>query len=335
MIIKMKNIPKIELHIHLDGCLRAKTVKELLDSDIPLKEIETKLTVNQNCQNLNEYLKKFELPLQVLQTKENLKRVSYELGTDLINEHVIYAEIRFAPLLHLKKGLKIDEVVEAVIQGLNNSSLQYNLILCLMRGADKNLNYSTIKTAYKYLNKGVCALDLAGAENLYDNLLYADLFKYAKKLGIPFTIHAGEASGKESIKTAIEMGAKRIGHGLNYEGNSEIINLLKKNKIALEMCPTSNIQTKAITDFKNYPLFKLYKMGIMTTINTDNRTVSNTNLTKEYELLLSNFDLKIDDIIKMNEYAINAAFLSDKDKKKLLIEYKRQLWNTAFSYKIT
>lgn len=330
MIIKMKNIPKIELHVHLDGCLRAKTVKELLNSDIPLKEIETKLTVNKNCQDLNEYLEKFELPLQVLQTKENLKRVSYELGTDLINEHVIYAEIRFAPLLHLKKGLTIDEVVEAVIQGLNKSKLQYNLILCLMRGADKNLNYSTIKTAYTYLNKGVCALDLAGAESLYDNLLYVDLFKYAKKLGIPFTIHAGEASGKESIKTAIEMGAKRIGHGLNYEEDLEIINLLKENKIALEMCPTSNIQTKAITDFKNYPLYKLYKMGIMTTINTDNRTVSNTNLTKEYELLLNNFDLKIDDIIKMNEYAIDSAFLNNVDKEKLLIEYKKQLWNTAF-----
>ena len=160
---------------------------------------------------------------------------------------------------------------------------------------------------------------------MYDNLLYQDLFKYAKKLRIPFTIHAGEARGKESIKSAIEMGAKRIGHGLNYEEDLEIVNLLKKNKIALEMCPTSNIQTKAITDFKKYPLYKLYKNGIMTTINTDNRTVSNTNLSKEYELLLNNFPLTINDLIKMNEYAIKSSFLNNEDKNNLLDKYKKLL----------
>ena len=321
----MINIPKIELHVHLDGCLRSKTVKELLDSDVSLEEINKKLTVSKHCQSLNEYLEKFKLPIEVLQTKENLKRVSYELGLDLINDNVIYAEIRFAPLLHLKKGLKMNEVIDAVIEGLNETKLQYNLILCLMRGADENLNLATIDLAKKYLNKGVVAIDLAGAESLYDNLLYQDLFKYAKKLEIPFTIHAGEARGKESIKSAIEMGAKRIGHGLNYEEDLEIVNLLKKNKIALEMCPTSNIQTKAITDFKKYPLYKLYKNGIMTTINTDNRTVSNTNLSKEYELLLNNFPLTINDLIKMNEYAIKSSFLNDEDKNNLLAKYKKLL----------
>lgn len=322
--MNLKTIPKIELHLHLDGSVRYETTYELLNGNYSKEQIKQLMTVN-NCNNLNEYLEKFDLPLSILQTKENLTRVSYELCQDLEKENVIYAEIRFAPLLHLKNGLTIEEVVNSVLDGLNKSNIKTNLILCLMRGNEKSLNQETINIAKKYLNKGVCALDLAGAEGLYPNELYTDLFKEANKLNIPFTIHAGEASNKESMMSAIKMGAKRLGHGINYDNDLVLIDEIKKRNIALEICLTSNIQTKTIDNILSHPLYELYKKGVLTTINTDNRTVSNTTLTKEYELLLNNFNLTIDDIIKMNEYAIKSSFLSLTEKEKLLKKYHELL----------
>lgn len=318
----LKKLSKIELHLHLDGSLRLDTVYELTNYQYSKEALKSMLMVQKNS-NLTEYLEKFTLPLKILQTKENLTRVSYELCEDLNKENVLYAEIRFAPLLHTK-NLTIEEAVTSVLKGLHKADIKTNLILCLMRGADEKLNLQTIEIAKKYLNKGVCALDLAGDENLYPNELYIDLFKYIEKLKIPFTIHAGEAKGKESIISALNMKAKRLGHGIKYENDLELIERLKKDKIALEMCPTSNVQTKAVIDIKKHPIYNLYKQGVLTTINTDNRTVSNTTLTKEYELILSN-DLTIDDIIKMNKYAIESSFLSLKEKEILLHEFENQL----------
>lgn len=323
--MNFKKLPKVELHVHLDGSLKIDTINELTHYQYSKKELEERLIAKQNCQDLNMYLEKFELPLKLLQTKENLTRVSYELCEELKKENVIYAEIRFAPLLHTKECLNLEEVVIAVLNGLNKSTIKTNLILCLMRGANKNDNLKTIELAKKYLNNGVVGIDLAGAESLYKNELYEDLFRYANELKIPFTIHAGEASNEESIISALNMGAKRIGHGIKAINNEELIKRLKKDKIALEICPTSNINTKAIDNIKNHPIYDLYKQGVLTTINTDNKTVSNTDLIKEYELLLNNFPFKINDIIKMNEYAIECSFLPDKEKNKLHSLYKKEL----------
>lgn len=320
----LKDIPKIELHVHLDGSVIPDTVNEL--TNYKYSDLNEILIAN-NCNNLGDYLKKFELPLSVLQTKDNLTRVSYELCEEMLKENVIYAEIRFAPILHTN-NLTLEEVLLSVLKGIIKSNLKVNLILCMMRGFDFKDNLATVDLASKYLNKGVCALDLAGDEAKYPNNLYKDLFVRAKDLNIPFTIHSGEASDYKSIDEALSLGASRIGHGINC--NMEQIEYFKKNNIVLEMCPTSNIQTKAIKNIKEHPIYNLYKQGVLTTINTDNRTVSNTSLTKEYELLLFNFSFSIDDIIKMNENAIKGSFLNDSDKEELLNIYKKKIKNQDF-----
>lgn len=317
------NMKKVILHIHLDGSLRPKTIQKWLNEEglFPkFEDIQSELIIQENCSNLNEYLKKFNLPSKLLQTEERLEQASYEIFEDLSKMNVVYAEVRFAPSKHLSKGLTQDKVISAVIRGMemakNEFNIKGNLLLCCMRGNDnENENIETIKLAKSYLNKGVCGIDLAGAEALFSTENFANLFKLANNYNIPFTIHAGEAAGPESINTAIKFGAKRIGHGIRCIESENLMKKIKENNIVLEICPTSNIQTHAVNG--KYPLEEIYKYGIITTINTDNDTVSNTNIEKEYNWVLNNTNLTYADIIKMNTNALNSAFISEKEKEKI------------------
>ena len=199
---KIQEMPKAILHLHLDGSLRAETVYKWLveqGNNVTLEEVKESLMVDKECRNLNEYLQKFDLPSQVLQTEEHIEQATYELFEDLVKQNVIYAEVRFAPSKHIEKGLSYNQVVEAAIRGMNKAKEKFgidgNLILCCMRGEDNTMsNWQTVAVAKKYLDKGVCALDLAGAEALYPNQEFVDIFKIAKQANIPFTIHAGEAA---------------------------------------------------------------------------------------------------------------------------------------------
>ena len=308
-----KNIKKVELHLHLDGSVRVKTAEELLKKN----NLYEKMTVVKDTTDLTDYLTKFDIPISLMQTKENLTRISHELVEDLIDDNVIYAEVRFAPNFHTKNGLSIDEVVKAVLEGLKSNKIKTNLILCMMRGHDFLDNKKVIDTAKNFINKGVCAIDLAGDEIKYKTSLYNDLFIYAKKLDVPFTIHAGEAGDISNIMDAIKLGTKRIGHGIKAINNPEILKLIKENNITLEICPTSNLQTHAIDNYKNHPIQYFYKNNILVTVNTDNNTVSNINLSKEYELLNKYFAYNLDDFKMFNINAINASFLSDLEKSQL------------------
>lgn len=199
---KIEEMPKAVLHLHLDGSLRPETVYNWLKKlgiDVPLEQVRKDLMVDKNCRNLNEYLQKFDLPLRLLQTEEHIEQATYELFEDLSKQNVIYAEVRFAPRLHDEQGLSYDDIVEAAIRGMNKAKEQFgidgNLILCCMRG-ERNVirSLQTVATTKKYLGKGVCGLDLAGAEALYPTENYKEIFELAKKSNIPFTIHAGEAA---------------------------------------------------------------------------------------------------------------------------------------------
>ena len=218
---EVKEMKKIVLHLHLDGSLRPETVlnwiieeedyKTLgfeckedflkLDKDELLEKVKKSLMVNKDCRDLNEYLEKFELPCKELQTEEHIVQATYELFEDLAKQNVIYAEVRFAPSKHREKGLDYDRIVEAAINGMNKAKEKYDiggsLILCAMRGDSENDNLETIKIAKKYLEKGVSAVDLAGAEALFSTSDYENVFREARKLNIPFTIHVGEAAGKK------------------------------------------------------------------------------------------------------------------------------------------
>lgn len=309
------NMPKVELHLHLDGSLNKELISKKYNIDI--NELNKKMSVDETCQDLNDYLTKFDYPISIMQTKEELKEFTLDLCERLKEQNIIYAEIRFAPAFHTNKGLTQKQVIESVIDGLNESNTNYNLILCCMRNIDENTNKETIELAKYFSHNRVVAIDLAGAESLYPTKKFKEIFDYATSLNIPFTIHAGEAAADESILSAISFGAKRIGHGIKCIDNKELINEIIDKKITLEICPTSNINTKAVTDMTNHPINKLYKLGVKTTINTDNMTVSNIDLNKEYIKLQETFNYTIDDFKKMNIYAIDSSFINNEEKQKL------------------
>ena len=309
----------IDLHLHLDGSLRPETVKELLVDegiDLSLEEVRGMLTVSKDCKDLNDYLRTFEYPVKVLQKAANIERVVMELGMDLHAEGLTYAEVRFAPLLSTAAGLTIDEVVEAAIRGAVAAmeecrGFRMGLILCCMRGDNHEANLETVRAAGKYLGNVVCALDLAGAEALYDTDLFEDEFRLARELGVPFTIHAGEAAGPESIWKALEMGAKRIGHGIRCIEDDTLVEYLARHEIPLEICPTSNMQTRVFGDMDEYPLKELFVMGVHTTLNTDNRTVSDTDLKSEREFAKKYCRMTDEELDAMEEYSRQAIFLKD------------------------
>ena len=307
---------KVELHLHLDGSIRPSTISEILN--INLEEAKKLSTIETKCESLKEYLTKFDIPLKIMQTKENLERVAFELAQDLQKDDVIYAEIRFAPNKHLKSGITLDEVVTAILKGLSQVPIKTNLILCMMRGDSYEQNLKVIKLAKKYLNHGVVAIDLAGSEASYPVNLYQELFEIAQKENIPFTIHAGEADGPLSVINAINLGAKRIGHGVRAIESEKALKLIKEKNITLEVCPKSNLDTNMYEKLSNHPIKKLYDMGLLVTINTDNRTVSNTNLTKSYQDLQEVFSFTKQDFLKMNENALQSAFLNQDEIEELL-----------------
>ena len=314
-------LPKVELHLHLDGAVSIDLASKL--TNISMEELKEKMIAKDKCHNLSEYLTKFDFPCSIMQTKENLTLISKDLVDRLAKQNVIYAEIRFAPMFHTNKGLTYEEVVEAVLKGLqSNPNIKTNLILCMMRGLPKENNLKTIKVAEKYLNKGVCALDLAGAEDKYKIDDYLELFEIAKSKHIPFICHAGENGNADEVRKAINIGAKRIGHGIHAIESEEVLNLIKEKDILLEACPTSNVQTNSIDKYENHPIEELYKLGIPLSINTDNSTVSNVSLTEEYLKLSNYFNFTIDDYKKMNINSIKHSFLTKEEKDTLLNYYK-------------
>jgi len=322
MIDKINNLKKIELHIHLDGSIPINTLTKL--SKLDEETLKKAVIAKDKCHNLSEYLTKFELPIKYMQTKENLKIVSKSLVDYLETQNVIYAEIRFAPMFHTKKGLTYDEIITSILEGLkSNQFVKTNLILCMMRGFPEEENLKTINIAKKYLNKGVCAIDLAGAEDKYPLSNYIKLFEIAKEKNIPFTIHAGENGNYQEIDLAIKLGTKRIGHGIHAYESINTQKSLIENNILLEICPTSNVQTNSIDTYQNHKISDFYHKGIKVSINTDNKTVSNISLNEEYLKLHKHFKFKEKDFIKMNEYAISSSFLSEEEKLTLKEKLKQ------------
>lgn len=326
----LKAVPKVELHVHLDGSVRVKTVAELLHKNE--SEVKMQMMCDQKTLSLTDYLTKFELPLEVMQTKENLQRITRELLEDLKEEHVIYAEIRFAPFFHTKQGLTQEEVVKSIIEVMDSmDGISCNVILCCMRQDlvyENQNNFKTLEVAHKYLHHGVVAIDLAGDESLYPTSQFESLFLKARQLGIPYTIHAGEASDYHSIESALDMGAFRIGHGIAAIQNIGLLKKLKEKKILLEVCPQSNMDTQIVRNKKDHPIKQLYQTCLVS-INTDNRTVSNITLTKEYEDFIRLLNFSLEDIKICNLNAIEHSFLKEDQKEKLKKQIEEGYYDTT------
>ena len=323
----------IDFHLHLDGSLSLASVRELAAmQDIAVDTEDAvllkRLQVNPDCRDLTEYLEKFDFPCSLLQTPAALTKCVSNLRRELAEQGLLYAEIRFAPQFHLGKGLTQDQVVEAAVAGLNGEGVKANLILCCMRGSgghEKNLE--TVRVAKKYLGKGVCAVDLAGAEALFPTADFAEEFALARELEIPYTIHAGEADGPESIRKALELGAQRIGHGVHCVEDEALMAELAQIGIPLEMCPTSNIQTCIFEKISDYPLARLLDMGIKATVNTDNMMVSGVTLSSEFDEMAKL--LTADQLRRAVFNSVEAVFADEETKAWLRREVEVRLGGVA------
>ncbi len=319
-------LPKVELHCHLDGSLSAQTVRKLAklsgiivpDSDDDLKQL---LQVKDDCKGLVEYLEKFTLPLACLQTEETLEYAAYSLIKDVAKENVIYIEVRFAPLSCMEKGLTVKQVIKSVVDGLKRGYEEFGVksgvLVCGMRHDQVEKNIKMLNIAKEFLGKGICGVDIAGNEVDFPPMIQKQFFDEAKRLGFPITIHAGECKCANNVHDSISLGAKRVGHGIAIMNDQEILYEVKEKRIALELCPSSNLQTKAVEDMKHYPIKKFIEEGLCVTLNTDNRMVTGTTLSNEYELMVKHFNLSTKDLIKITQNAVNSAFIDDTEKRGL------------------
>lgn len=311
-------LPKVELHCHLDGSIP----KKFFESELGRKVLDDEIYVSSDCKSLNEYLDKFNLPISILNTKDRVKNATIKLLEKAKEENVRYIEIRFSPILLQNENLSSEDAVIYAIEGIKKGKELYdidsNLILCAMRHFNKEDNLYTLSLTKKYLNKGVCCMDLAGAEKLYPTCDFEYLFKEASKLKVPFIIHAGETGSSKSIKDAVDFGAKRIGHGIAMKENKKLQEYIKEKNIYIEMCPNSNYQTKAVS--YAYPLREFIDNDILVTVNTDNRTVSNTTLTDELIFLQKINNLTDREICSIERNSLRASFADDKIKEKILQE---------------
>ena len=310
-------MPKIDLHCHLDGSLSQQCMEELLGRNVELRELQ----VEPDCRSLAEYLEKFDLPLSCLQDATGLKAAGYDFMRGVAAEQMNYVEVRFAPLLSCEQGLDSAKVIEAVLAGLNQGKdefgIDYGVIVCAMRHEREEENLKMLRAAREFLNAGVCAADLAGNEAAFPMNQFMDLFGEARRLEMPFTIHAGECGNAQNIVDAIECGASRIGHGIAMRGRADVMKLCRDKHIGIEMCPISNLQTKAVQSTAEYPMREFLDNGICVTINTDNRMVSGTTIEKEIAFVKENYGITDDEITQMMKTSVDVAFASDDVKHRL------------------
>jgi adenosine deaminase len=325
----IKSFPKIELHCHLDGSLRPETVIDIAKKDgikLPTyedKKIRDMMVAPADCKNLDEYLKRFHLPGMVMQSKENLKRVSMELMEDAAKENIKYIEIRFAPQLHTHGGLTLEEVISSVLEGMREGEKTFgidgNLILCCMRVFPVERAFEVVEKGRSFLGKGVVAIDLCASENQGFCREFLEPIKLAKKYGYRITIHAGETGIGENVSEAIELlNAERIGHGVFIKDCPKAYEMVKEKGITLEMCPTSNVQTKAVHGISNQPFYKFLKDDIKVTLNTDNRTVSDTDLINEISIISEEFAMTYEEYREIYSNSVRASFATDDVKKRLM-----------------
>lgn len=324
---------KIDLHLHLDGSVLPETMWELAKKEgvlLPADDLDgfkDYLVTSADCRNVNEYLERFELPLQLLQEPEALTRVTRELITLLESQGLAYAEIRFAPQLHTRRKMTQKDAVEAVLSGMKealseDSRIAIGILLCAMSFGDASKNeqenLETVRVAADYLGQGVVGIDLAGYEGMCPVSDFAYVFTEADKYNLPRTVHAGDSADPESGWDALAFGTRRIGHGHRSIEDPALVKELLEKGVTLEVCPTSNIQCQTQASYKTHPLKALFDLGVKVTINTDNMVLANVDLMHEYDVCIEKMGFTKDDIIRMNINAASASFMPEAKKRKVI-----------------
>lgn len=314
MLPDFRRLPKIELHCHLDASVRIATVADLgrqIGLTLP-DPLAPALVAPELCLDLADFLLRIDLALEVMQHREHLTRVAREFVQDLAADGVIYGEVRFAPQLHLRQGLSLQEVVDAVheglLQGQRESGVAAGLILCCLRHEPAERSIEIAKLALANRHK-VCALDLAGDEARFSGAAHAGAFALARAEGLRRTVHAGEAAGAASIREALDvLGAERIGHGVRIEESLDVEESVRDAAVALEMCPLSNVQTRAAISLEDHPIDRLLRKGLRVTVSTDARTVSSTCVSDEFDRLAKTFSWGAAEFWRCQHHAAEAAF---------------------------
>src|SRR5438094_3960287 len=329
-------LPKTDLHCHLDGSLRLETMLELADQQgvrLPADTVDglaKAMKIGRRHGSLEEYLKGFEITLSVLQTEDALYRAAYELAIDCAAENCKLIEVRYSPVLHLQKGIKRTVVVEAVLEGLRAATRETGILAgvldCGIRNMspDTSLRLAELSVAYK--NRGVLGFDLAGAEHGNPAKEHQEAFQLILNNNMNCTVHAGEAYGPPSIAQALHYcGAHRIGHGVRLREDGDLLNYVNDHRIPIECCPSSNVQTGAVIDMATHP-FKFYlDFGIPVTVNTDNRLITNTTVTKELGVLAHQFNPTVRDVSTVLEAGFKSAFLTFHDRAQLVRRAQQEI----------
>lgn len=325
----IRRLPKTDLHVHLDGSLRLQTILDLAREDnitLPANtpaELARAMHLGENTGSLIEYLKAFDVTLKVLQTEAALTRVAYELGADAAEDGVEYMEVRYAPMLHTRRGLALTNVVEAVINGLraaqNEFGIHSNVIICGIRNISSESSLEMAELAVAYKNRGVVGFDLAGAEYDHPAKHHREAFALIRKNNINCTIHAGEAYGPESIEQAIHIcGAHRIGHGCRLREDGDLLHYVTDHRTPLECCPSSNVQTGAVRDLRSHPLKFYQDLGVRVTVNTDNRLITDTSVSKELHLVHTVMGVPWSGIKQIILAGFKSAFLPFHERRAML-----------------
>jgi adenosine deaminase len=344
----LRALPKADLHCHLDGSMRLKTILELAEQQKVKLPADTEdglakaIHLGQVCQNLEEYLTAFDVTLSVLQTEESLYRAAHELAVDAAAENVRWLEVRYSPALHQQQGLKMTTVIDAVLEGLREAKretgIKCGVIVCGIRHINPQISVRLAELSVAYKNRGVIGFDLAGAELNFPAKDHKDAFQLILKNNVNCTAHAGEAYGPESIAQAIHyLGAHRIGHGTRLREDGDLLNYVNDHRIPLEICPSSNVQTGAVANLGAHPLKFYFDYGLRVTINTDNRLITDTNVTKELWIAHKELGLSLEDLTTVIVCGFKSAFLPFREKADVLAEVNHEIQQTldAFHTRLT
>jgi len=333
----LQGLPKIDLHRHLEGCLRLETVVELAREhgvNLPSYDIEQLrplVQVTYDPPDFDRYLAKFHILRRIYSAREAIERVAYEAVADAAADNVRYLELRFSPSAQAAAhGFSFADTTDWVITSVQRAQRDFDivvrLIIALVRHDPLEWAEEITEIAIARQTDGVVGFDLTGQAEKYPAGPFTRLFKMARAAGLNITVHAGEATGPETVAEAITaLGAQRIGHGIRAVEDSLVCQMLRKEGITLEVCPTSNIQTGAVMSFWRHPLRDLYHMGVPVTVNTDNTSVSDTTLTDEYVVAMLGVGIKLLELREMLMNAVEAAFLPDDEKEKLRAWFRQRL----------
>ncbi|MFP4622549.1 MAG: adenosine deaminase [Gemmatimonadota bacterium] len=325
---RLRRLPKTDLHVHLDGSVRPETLVELADErdvDLPTRDpvaLADYMHV-QDARDLVDYLTRFDITLSVMQDEEALERVAFEMAEDAAAENVRYMEVRFSPVLNVQNGLSLEEAVAAPLRGLRKAEEQYGIrtgiIICGIRNMSPHTSMDLADLTVAFKNRGVVAFDLAGAEYNNPAKMHRSAFYRVGNANIAATIHAGEAYGPESIHQALHYcNANRIGHGTRLFEDPDLMRYVNDFRIPLEICLTSNVQTRAVKSFGDHPLRLYYDEGLIVTLNTDNRLMSATTVTREYWRAHEYLDFTWDELTRIALYGFESAFLHFQEKQALV-----------------